>query len=201
VSTVSDLGIAHLLVAVAAVVLLNALGGGLDGVHTRVPVGGADLAVLVGELEGIDETEGLVDAAADGQVVDGDLPQDAVRVDEEQAAQGNALLLDQDAVVLADGVVLVRQQRDVDLAQAALLLRCVGPCEQRVLRVGRGEDDARAARFKVGSSVAEGEDLGWAHEGPGHGDEAKDQPLLVGGVLGEADVWESSVDCSPINIG
>jgi hypothetical protein len=201
VSTVSDLGIAHLLIAVAAVVLLDALGGSLDGVHAGVPVGGADLAVLVGELEGIDETEGLVDAAADGQVVDGDLPQDAVRVDEEQAAQGNALLLDQDAVVLADGVVLVRQQRDVDLAQAALLLRRVGPCEQRVLRVGRGEDDARAARFKVGSAVAEGEDLGWAHEGPGHRDEAKDQPLLVGGVLGEADVWESSVGCSPINIG
>ena len=171
--TVGRLDIAHLLIrVVAAVELLDALGRRLDRVHTRVPVGGAHLAVLVCELERIDETQGLVDTAANRQVVDGDLPQDTIRINEEQAAQGNALLLDQHAVVLADGVVLVAEQRDVDAAEAAVLLRCVGPRQQRVLRVGGCEDDAGAAGFKVGGAVAEGEDLGWAYEGPGHGDEA-----------------------------
>jgi hypothetical protein len=55
------------------VVRLDALGGSLDGRISGIPVGRADLAVLVRELEGIDEAEGLVYAAADGEVVDGDL--------------------------------------------------------------------------------------------------------------------------------
>lgn len=188
VSTIGDLRVRHLLVRVLAVVLLDALGRGLDGVHARVPVGRADLAVLVCELERVNQAQGLVDAAAHRQIVDGDLAQHAVGVDEEQAAQRNALLFNQHAVVLADGVVLVAQQRDVDLAQAAVLLGCAGPGQQRVLRVGGGEDDAGAARFKVGGAVAEGEDLGRAHKCPGHGHEAQDEPLLVGCVLSEAEI-------------
>lgn len=62
---------------ITAVLLLEvgllANGVGLDGLLAGVPVGGADLAVLLGELEGVDETDSLVDAAADGKVVDGDL--------------------------------------------------------------------------------------------------------------------------------
>lgn len=36
--------------------------------------------MLVGELEGLDETDGLLDGAADGEVVDGDLAGDAIWV-------------------------------------------------------------------------------------------------------------------------
>ena len=50
-----------------------AFGGGFDSGLSRIPVGGADLAVLVGELESVEQTECLVDAAAHRQVVDGDL--------------------------------------------------------------------------------------------------------------------------------
>ena len=46
--------------------------------------------MLVGELEGFHEPERLVDAAADGQVVDGDLSQGALRGDDEEAAEGDA---------------------------------------------------------------------------------------------------------------
>lgn len=42
---------------------------GLSG----TPVGRADLAVLVGELKGLDQTENLVDRPSDGKVVDRDL--------------------------------------------------------------------------------------------------------------------------------
>lgn len=108
--------------------LLVALGGRLDGLVSGVPVGRADLAVLVGELEGIDQAEGLVDAAADGEVVDGDLADDAVGVDDEEAAEGNAFLLDEDTVVLGELVVLVGEEGNVDLAEAAVTSRGVGPC-------------------------------------------------------------------------
>lgn len=52
---------------------LVALRRRLDGSLAGVPVGGADLAVLFRELEGVDEAEGFVYAAADREVVDGDL--------------------------------------------------------------------------------------------------------------------------------
>ena len=49
--------------------------------------------MLVGELEGLDEPERLVDVAADGEVVDGDLAELALAVDDEEAAEGDALIL------------------------------------------------------------------------------------------------------------
>jgi hypothetical protein len=55
------------------VVRLDALGRSLDSLLSRVPVRRADLAVLVRELEGVDEAERLVYGAADGKIVDGDL--------------------------------------------------------------------------------------------------------------------------------
>jgi len=44
---------------------------------------------LVSELESLNETDGLVDVAADGQVVDSDLADDLVRVDDEETAVGD----------------------------------------------------------------------------------------------------------------
>jgi hypothetical protein len=55
-------------------VLERALGVRLDRLAAFVPVGGADLAVFIGELEGLDETDRLVDRAANWEVVDRDLP-------------------------------------------------------------------------------------------------------------------------------
>jgi hypothetical protein len=54
-------------------VLERALWIGLHGVVTLLPVGRAHLTVLVGELEGIKETECLLDVATDRKVIDGNL--------------------------------------------------------------------------------------------------------------------------------
>ena len=200
-------GVGHLGVGVdLCEVGLVALGGGLDCLVAGGPVGGADLsvlvsgprtrhmeqtylAVLVGELESIDQTEGLINAASNGEVIDGDLAHNTGGVDEEKTTERDALLLNQDTVVLADAMVLVAQKGNVDVAEATILLARGGPCKQAVLAVGAGEDDTGTAGGEVGSAVAEGEDLSRAHEGPGHGDEAQDNPLLLGLVVGEAQVW------------
>lgn len=60
--------------AVLAEVFLRRLRVRLDGVAARTPVCGTDLAVLLGELESIDQSQRLVDGTTDGEVVDGDLP-------------------------------------------------------------------------------------------------------------------------------
>ncbi len=51
------------------------------------------LPVLVRELERLHQPEGLVDVPPDGQVVDGDLAKLASAVDDEEAAEGDALVL------------------------------------------------------------------------------------------------------------
>src|SRR4029078_4596781 len=61
-------------------VLLGAFRVGLHAVLARAPVGRAHLAVLVGELHGLDDAQRLVHRPPDGQIVDGDLPDPGARV-------------------------------------------------------------------------------------------------------------------------
>lgn len=160
-------------------VLQASLGVGLHGVAARLPAGGADLAVLVGELEGLDEAQGLVDVAADGQVVDGDLAEHALGVDDEQAAQGDALVLDQHAVVAGDLEVLVGDQRQLEvLAQAALLAGPLTPRQVGEVAVGGDAQDGGVELLELGEGVVEGQDLGGANECEVHGVEQKDDPIL-----------------------
>lgn len=108
--------------------------------------------ILVGVLESLHQAEGLVHRAAHGQVVDSDLPQDALIVDHKQPSVrgrsglarrtrsgcadrmraryspvGDALVLLQHAVVAGDGMGQVGQQRDVHGSQASLLPWGVDP--------------------------------------------------------------------------
>ena len=53
----------------------------------------ATFAVLVCELEGLHESQGFVDRAADGKIIDGYLTKVAVLVDQEQATESDALIL------------------------------------------------------------------------------------------------------------
>lgn len=137
-------------VSVVLEVLHLLLGVGDDGVAAGLPAGGADLAVLVGVLEGLHQPEGLVHGAADGEVVHGDLPEDALVVDDEEAAEGVAVLLEVDAVVLADGVRQVGEEGDVESAEAALLARGIHPRQVREVGVdGAGDDLGRLKKTQL----------------------------------------------------
>ena len=158
---------------------LHRLGAGL-------PVGGTDLAMLVGELESLDQTERLVDVAADRQVVDRDLPQDALGVDDEQAPKRHPLVLLEHAVGLADGVRRVGQKRDIDVAQAALGSRGLHPGPVAVERVRGAADDGALDLGELLDAVAEGNDLRRADEGEVLRVEEEDHILAL--VLLEADL-------------
>lgn len=43
--------------------------------------------MLVSELKGLDQTQGLLNTAADWEVVDGDLSQGAIRINDEQTPE------------------------------------------------------------------------------------------------------------------
>jgi hypothetical protein len=80
----------------------------------------AYLAILVRELERINQPQRLIHAPSNRQIIDSDLPHHTMRVDQKQSSESNTLLLNQDAIVFADTVVLVREQWDVNLAQPTI---------------------------------------------------------------------------------
>lgn len=134
--------------------------GGVDGVGTLLPVGRADLTVLVGELEGLDDTDGLLDGAADGEVVDVHGTEGTLGVDEEGATESDALLLEENTVGLRDRVVAVREEAEVEVgAKAALLAGGLRPGEVGELGVGREGNDLGVDGLELLEGVVEGEDL------------------------------------------
>lgn len=64
----------------------------------------------------LNQPDGLLDRSTDGQVVDGDLPGDALGVDEEQTSEGDPVLGQEDAVLGRHRVVLVRELTQWKLA-------------------------------------------------------------------------------------
>ena len=68
-----------------AEILHAALGVGLHGRSARRPVRRADLAVLIRELERLHVAQRLVHRATHGQVVHGDLAENALGIDDKQA--------------------------------------------------------------------------------------------------------------------
>lgn len=89
------------------------------------------------ELERLDEAQGLVHTPADGKIVDGNLAEDTLRVDDEQPAERNPLILNEDTVVARDLQVPVREQWELEVrAEPALLARLRSPGKVREVRVG-----------------------------------------------------------------
>lgn len=139
--------------------------GGVDSVLALLPVGGADLTVLVDKLECLDDTDGLLDGTADGEVVDVRGTEDTLGVDEESTAEIDTLLLNENTVSLGDGVAAVGKETDLEVgAEATFLAGGVGPGQVRVLRVGGEEDHLGVDGLELLKSGVEGEDLGGADE-------------------------------------
>jgi hypothetical protein len=121
--------------------------------------------VLFGELQGIDHAQHFVDVAAERQVIDHLVANDAVLVDQEGAAEGDAGGFELDVVGAADLVLDVGDQRVLHLADATVVDRGVLPGEVGELRVDRDADDFDAALLELVQAVIEGDQFGRADEG------------------------------------
>jgi hypothetical protein len=65
--------------------------------------------VLIGELEGLDDTDGLLDGTTDGEIVNDRSTEGTLGVDKEGTAESDTLLLEKNTVGLAGGVRAVGQ--------------------------------------------------------------------------------------------
>lgn len=85
-------------------------------------------------------------------------------VDDEQAAEGEALVLLVHAVRLRDGGRLVGEQGDVERAEAALFARSVHPGEVTEVAVRRAGDELAVDLAELLGAIGERYDLGRADE-------------------------------------
>ena len=171
------------LLAVLFEVLARILRVRLDGgrVRLRLPVGRAHLAVLLHELERLDQAERLVHRPPNRQIVDRDLAHHAGRIDDEQAAQRDAVR-QQHAVVGADPLGQVGEQRILELAEPARLPRRVDPGQVGEVRVDRHADHLRVQLPELVDPIAKGNDFGRTHERTGGWGEGKKSMLIPAGM-------------------
>jgi len=175
-------------------VLLRLLGVSDHSGGTRSPVAGDDVAGLFVVLEGLEEAEGLIDVAANGEVVDGDLTDVLGGVDDEDGAEGNtgvSAVFDEDAVVLGDLLGDVGDEGDVHLAEAALVAGLHRPGEVGELRVDGPGENFGVEGLELGGAVRVLDDFGGADEGEVEGIREEDDPLAL--VVRELDVLEGLV--------
>lgn len=116
-------------------VALAALGICFHGSFARPPPSWAYFAVLVGELEGLHEAESLVNIAADGQVIDGDLTEVALIVNDEKPTEGNSFILLQDSIPAGNVAGLISQQGDLHLSETTLFAFSLHPCEMAEMTI------------------------------------------------------------------
>src|SRR5919202_4349061 len=112
----------------------------LQSLLARVPLG---LAQAAG-LERLDDAQRLVGRAPDVEVVDDGVAQRPLGVDDEEAAQRDALVLDEHAVVARHRLRDVGREWVPEPLDAAPVARRLEPRAMRVHRVGRDADDRRA---------------------------------------------------------
>mmetsp|Transcript_29095 Transcript_29095/g.92872 ORF Transcript_29095/g.92872 Transcript_29095/m.92872 type:complete len:244 (+) Transcript_29095:422-1153(+) len=110
------------------------------------------------------------------------------------APEGDAsvvALLDEDLVVLGDGLGDVGHEGVLAAAEAALLAGLRGPGEVAVLGIHGHADDLAVDVLELLRAIGEGADLGGAHEGEVEGVEEEDDVLAL--VVRELDVLEIAV--------
>jgi len=166
---------------------LGVVAGGHGGLAGS-PGGGANLAVDVGVLEGLNEAEGLVDGAADGEVVHGDVAEDALVIDDVGGAEGNAgvlALLNEAAVVAGDLVGDVGEEGHLHGANATLGAGLLGVLHVGEVAVDGAADDLGADLLELGGLVGELADLGGAHEGEIEGPEEEHGVLALEVIKGD----------------
>jgi len=93
----------------------------------RPPASGTNLAMLVGELESLNQSQGLVHIPTNGQVVDSHLPQVTFVIDDEKTTESDSLIFFEHTIGTGYFTGLVSEKRDLHVTEAALLTRSVHP--------------------------------------------------------------------------
>jgi len=178
------------LLAVLGQVGCHPCSGGLHRLVTLFPVGRTDVAMGVGKLEGIQHPQGLINTAAQRQIVDDTVPHHPFGVDQEEAAQGDHLI-QQNPVIAADLFVEICHHRELDLADTTVFHLGIFPSQVGKLGVDRDGKQFAVALLELIQLLIKGQNLGRADKGKIQ--RVKQQVDVFALVAGQADLGERIV--------
>jgi len=147
------------------------------------PAGWADLTVLVGVLEGLNEAEGLLDVSADWEVGDRLMSEDTVAVDDVGSAEGDTLVIaavDEAAVVLGDLLGDISEHWHLHVTETALSAWLHGVLSVGEVGVDGAANDLGADSLELSGSIAEGSNLSGADESEVEWPEEENDVLACG---------------------
>ena len=147
----------------------------------RGPLSGANLTVLISELEGLDESEGLLDVSANGEIVDGELSESSLLVDDVSSSVSNTGILtvfNKAAVVTGNLFGQVRHHGDVHGSESTGLTVLLGVLSVGEVRVDGDTNNLGTNFLELLSLVGELADFGGAHEGEVKGPEEENNVLV-----------------------
>jgi len=151
--------------------------------------------VLLNKLEGLDKADDFLDGAADWEIVDGNLSQDAPGVNDEKSTESDTLSLDENTIIGGDLVGGVGDERELEVGtKATLVTGLSGPSIVRVLRVSRDGENGGVELLELRESVVEGKDLSGADKSEVHRVEEEDNPLTK--ILSQRDILEQAINDS-----
>jgi hypothetical protein len=168
-----------------------------DGFVTWLPVSWADLSVLVCKLEGLDESECLVNASSNSIVVYLNRSDLLLWINDEKASQSCSLhwiifLGNQHSIISANVLADICKQWVAKLTKSSLVSWGLGPCQMSEVGVGWNSNNFSLDVLEILESVTEGDELGWAYVGEVKWVENHNQVLSF--EVGQADLLEVSVD-------
>lgn len=138
-------------------------------------------------LEGLQQTDDFIDVATNRQVVYQVATQVAIGIDEEHATEADALVFDQDAVVAANAVADVGNQRVVHFAQSAFAPSFVG-----MNAVDASAENLCVQLVEFRFLVVEALDFGGANEREIERVEEQNNPFTA--VVAQRDFFDIAVD-------
>ena len=144
---------------------LNALITRRHASLTSRPTSGADLAVLLEELDSVDSPEELVDVTPEGQVVDHRVPADTVGIDEIGAACRESAVSMNDVIGLTHGLGRVSEERVAQRTDASFIDSGVAPARVRLCVIHGYAQNLDASLLELTYAVVESDELGRSDEG------------------------------------
>lgn len=199
-------------------VFLGLLDIRLDGLGTSLPVGRANLTVLISELESFNETKNFINGTTNGKIVDSNLTNGTLGVNDEETTESDTSFFNENTIVLGNGLGLISQERNVHLTKTTLLTGSVNPSKMRefyrknfnnasfffflffctislkLTRISRGTDNGSVQSFEFLDTFRESKDLSRANESEIHRIPEEDNVLAL--VVREGDILEFTIDDS-----
>jgi len=121
--------------------------------------------VLVNVLEGLHESERFINITANWKIINGYLPDNLVRIDDEKTSKSDSLVLKKNTVISRDRFGQIRDKRNVHLSETTLFSWRLGPSKMGKVRIDRCSYNFSADLSELINSIAEGDDFSWADEG------------------------------------